>query len=478
MDEVFLANGRVERDETDPNLIWKTVLTPGRLELTPGPGGRRQEKPLIVVEGNSPDPSKIIGLQDLFDAYEDGAFRHVTIPLSHENKLLENTGFAKKVRFTEENGKKVLQAAFLFTEPDIRDKVERGTIADVSCGILKNHIRQRDGKMYASAIEHIALTNKPWVDDMGSFTKLSDDDEEINSYCFSDQVEDEELNLSLRDNSDIVKKAWIKRHANHHFMVSQEAGSVRKTAGGFQAHHFASGHKSLHPSAEEAQNAVEAAHTLHTASSIPDPSKMTPRELSDQYENFRASQPGDLPSEKGNPVKKAAAKRTGSTKYLGRQPTAEEVARIRAPKKKKKAESPQGESKDNWSDTSSKDALLLASARRRGESIDLAAIGNEHSGQQMFDYVAKGMVDMTNNSGTRIVWDDRNSMVVRQHDLEDTLDQDFPGVMLLDFTPSKALVNDENGQYWIAGYSVDDNGDAEFHPQAEWTAFTPETEDN
>lgn len=199
LDEVFFANGNVIAEEGgDPNLVWKTVLSPGRLELTPGPGGKRNKKPLIIIEGHSDDPTKEIGLADLLDSFEKGAIQHVTIPTSHDNRVLENTGFIRNMRMAQENGKNVLQAAFEFTEPEVLEKVKRGSIANVSCGILRNYDRQRDGQRFNSVVDHIALTNRPWVDGMTPFSEDTDLNPE--GFYFAD-----ELDLSTYMESDHKK---------------------------------------------------------------------------------------------------------------------------------------------------------------------------------------------------------------------------------------------------------------------------------
>lgn len=289
--EVFFANGDTREDG---DLIWKTVLTEGRLEMTPGPGGKKVRKPLTVVAGRSNDPTKAIGLADLLDSFEEGVFQHVTVPTSHSNKVAENTGFVRHMRLAEEDGKHVLQAAFEFTEPEIREKVLRGTIANVSCGILTNYEKPRDGIKRKAVVEHIALTNKPWVDGMTPFfAKLSDDEGVAAGYHFADT---------------------------------------------------------------------------------------------------------DLSVYEGN--------------------------------------------SDN-----------------------------------MFDYSGRSVEDVSETgTGTLVRWDNSGSMVSRQHKLEDALDAEFEDYLLVDFTPGRAVVEDENGKKFIAGYRMKDDGSIEFHPQGEWQTLSDDTE--
>lgn len=294
LDEIFFANGDVEvedRKEGDP-IIWKTVLSQGRLELTPGPYGTKVKKPLVIVEGRSSDPNEEIGLQDLLDSYEAGAIQHVTVPTSHSNTLLENTGFIRGMRIAEENGRKVLKAGFEFKDPDVLNKVKQGTIADVSCGILKGYERQRDGRKFNAVVDHIALTNKPWVDGMTPFAQFADE-VDTQGFYFAEQ----EVDLAVYNQS----------------------------------------------------------------SNVP------------------------------------------------------------------------------------------------------------------FDYTSHGVIDVSDdNSTTTSKWDIDQGMLIRQHRIEDALDEEYPDCMLVDFTSSRILVDSDNGTKYVIGYNNGD-GKINFHPREEWIEFTPQT---
>lgn len=288
LDEIFFAGGSIEQEEGDP-IIWKTVLSQGRLELTPGPYGSKVKKPLIIVEGRSSDPNEEIGLQDLLDSYEAGAIQHVTVPTSHSNTLLENTGFIRGMRIAEENGRKVLKAGFEFKDPDILNRVKQGTIADVSCGILKGYERQRDGRKFNAVVDHIALTNKPWVDGMTPFAQ------------FADEVD----------------------------------------ASGF---YFA-------------------------------------------------------------------------------------------------------------------------------EEIDLARYNQ--SPNAPYDYTAHGVEEVGTSETRTSKWDIDSGMLMRQHKLEDALDEQYPDCMLVDFMSTRVLVDCEDGKKYVVGYTSSDG--IKFHPREEWICFTPTT---
>lgn len=289
IEEVFFANGKVEEDG-DPNIIWKTILSPGRLELTPGPNGRKVKKPLTIVEGHSDDPENIIGLQDLMDSYEAGAIQHVTIPTSHANSVLENTGYIRGMRMVEENGKNVLKGGFEFKDPDVLDKVRKGLIANVSCGILRNYERQRDGQPFSAVVDHVALTNKPWVDGMTPFSQYAEEMEQTDSFYFADQLDMAQYNQSAN-----------------------------------------------------------------------------------------------------------------------------------AP----------------------------------------------------YDYTAHGVEEINPHTPT-IQWDSSSSMLARRHHLDEEVANQMPDCSLIDFTPTKALLEDGNDQMYIAGYSTNDDGSITIHPREEWLEYNPE----
>lgn len=162
-DSLSLSDGEVQESD---GLIYKAICKTGTLALSPGPGQMDQEKPLHLTEEM---------FNQLVESVEEQAFPYVTVPLSHENSLLENTGYVRKLEVRESNdpndppGTKVLVAGVEFTEPEIKQKVERGTIPDTSIGVRFNYRNKRTGKTYPAALEHVALTHQPWVDGLTPF---------------------------------------------------------------------------------------------------------------------------------------------------------------------------------------------------------------------------------------------------------------------------------------------------------------------
>lgn len=162
----------------DDGLIYKTLLREGEWKYSPGPGQIPINKPIKVVkEGMSDGRSRVISMQELKKNFDNQIKDHVTIPLSHDNKVDENTGYVRQVRIGEdENGRAILEAGFDFTEPDIKEKVKRGTIANTSAGVLFDYIHKESGKKFNAVLDHAALTNSPWLNGMKPFgIKASED---------------------------------------------------------------------------------------------------------------------------------------------------------------------------------------------------------------------------------------------------------------------------------------------------------------
>lgn len=159
-------------EKTDDGLIWAPIARSGMLATRPGPNGEKIDKPLVFVPGHSDNQREKIGLQDVYDAFKDKAIEYTTIPLSHENNLLENTGYIKDVKIVDSKnapGEKVLMGGHDFTEPDVKGRVERGTIPSRSCGLLYDYKNTTTGKVYPIVLDHVALTHKPWMGGMAPY---------------------------------------------------------------------------------------------------------------------------------------------------------------------------------------------------------------------------------------------------------------------------------------------------------------------
>jgi len=169
-------------EETDDGLIWAPIARSGMLATRPGPNGEKLDQPLVFIPGHSENQRKEIGLEDIYDAFKDNAIEYVTLPIdtvingeeigAHSNKTFQNTGTIKDLKIADSQkmpGEKVLLAGHGFTEPDIKGKVERGTIPSRSCGLLYDYKNTTTGKVYPIALDHVALTHKPWMGGMASY---------------------------------------------------------------------------------------------------------------------------------------------------------------------------------------------------------------------------------------------------------------------------------------------------------------------
>lgn len=180
LSELSHASSLMLTEESD-DLVWKDVLVEGLWALSPDVAGQPIRKPLTVVSGDA-GPGEI-SMSQLKMNFDDGAIEQVTIPLSHADLPDQNTGYVKALKLhTEPDGEERLYAGLKFTEPDIKERAKRGSIPNVSVGVLFDYMRKRDGKKYAQALAHVALTPKPWLNGLKPFgeTALSQD-LEVNS---------------------------------------------------------------------------------------------------------------------------------------------------------------------------------------------------------------------------------------------------------------------------------------------------------
>jgi hypothetical protein len=180
-------------------LMWYPIIRSGQWAVRPGTQGRKRKVPLKVVSGHSKNQRKEIGLQDLKDSFDDEAIQHVTVPTSHANTTIENTGFIKGMKIVkgEYKDKKtkqkmpcdVLMGGYDIKLPEIKRRMTLGAIANRSAGILYDYVNTETGKTYPAVIEHVALTNKPWITGMVSFGRpLSEGGIETVGLSLSDEA--------------------------------------------------------------------------------------------------------------------------------------------------------------------------------------------------------------------------------------------------------------------------------------------------
>lgn len=231
-------------DDTPPSVdddgyIWKPVLRTGHWAM--GPNG----KPLSVIAGHSNDPRRQIGLQDIVDAHNDGAVEHVTIPTSHEDAVEQNTGYVDQGKLKVikgDDGVTRLWAGHRFTEPDIAEKVRRGTIPNTSVGLEFDYIRKEDGRKFPIVLKHVALTHRPWINRLTPFgVKASEDvDYEIEALVFSEPIEDERAEVA-NDPAHISDGLFTETELTEE--VGAKPVESKSTEGGPPAHVTESHHK-------------------------------------------------------------------------------------------------------------------------------------------------------------------------------------------------------------------------------------------
>ena len=167
-------------------LIYKEILREGEFPYTPTDKGLAPVPFRVVRDGPSSKKDRVISLAEVKAAFDQKAYSHVQIPLTdeqgkdHKDIAAVNTGFVEDLDIRiGEDGKARLVAGMRFTEPDIKGRVDRGTIANCSSGIYFDRLRPSDGAKFPVALRHVALTNTPFVDGLKPFgIGLSEDDSE------------------------------------------------------------------------------------------------------------------------------------------------------------------------------------------------------------------------------------------------------------------------------------------------------------
>lgn len=181
----FGADEAVEED----GLLYKTIFREGTWKYSPGPGQKPVEKPLTVVkEGASSRADLVISMTELKENFEKGAKDSVTVPLNHDNRPHENTGYIKKLKFdVDSEGRTVLKGGFDFTEPDVKNKAQNGSIPGTSGGVVFDYIHKEKGDKYGAVLDHVALTPNPWLNGMEPFGMA--DEENLQIIAFSEELE-------------------------------------------------------------------------------------------------------------------------------------------------------------------------------------------------------------------------------------------------------------------------------------------------
>ena len=212
--EVYLA-GAPTREED--GYVIKEILRTGEWPVIPTRGGIVEKQLRVIRDGASNKDEGIISLSELLENFKSTGIRP-QIPLSdeegddHKNTTKLNQGFVEDLWITDGNDGSRLVAKMNFTEPETKEKVLRGTYADVSCGIPWQIVSR--GQKHGTVVEHVAITNRPFIDGLGPFMAASDQmkDHEIEVVHFGlptvlDEETGTEQNFSARQIMESAQQA-------------------------------------------------------------------------------------------------------------------------------------------------------------------------------------------------------------------------------------------------------------------------------
>jgi hypothetical protein len=158
---IHLADGAVR--EGSDRLVMKEILRVGRWPVTPTRGGRVPRPLTIVADGPSDPDGCVISLAELAAGFRGRA--PLTLSRTsddHDAQTGHSVGWVRSLRVIGDR----LVARLDITEPDVKEKVLRGTYADVSAGIPF-------GAGGAARLDHVCITNRPFIDGLGPFVACS-----------------------------------------------------------------------------------------------------------------------------------------------------------------------------------------------------------------------------------------------------------------------------------------------------------------
>jgi len=92
----------------------------------------------------------------------------VPVPLNHTNEVEANTGRVQSLEIVPGDG----LYGYLALNSAATEKIDEGTIFDVSISFDWNHIRTDDNKNYGPTLLHCALVNNPYLLEMNGFEKV------------------------------------------------------------------------------------------------------------------------------------------------------------------------------------------------------------------------------------------------------------------------------------------------------------------
>jgi len=219
------AQGESEDGTLDGKpVLWKDMMAEGMIARTPGLKEKIPFKVIPTGRSSSRDGNITVSMSDLIESYDAKAFQDVTIPDGHPkpdrvlpdgrvikgDSALNNTGYVRGLRVVKKRVKKpdgtrgpeihVLQAGLGFTEPDVAAKVKRGTVPNISGGVFFDFVRKHDDRYFRAALNHVALTKQPWMQDLEPFER---------AYFSADENEYEFQQIVLADDNKDDKDAKV-----------------------------------------------------------------------------------------------------------------------------------------------------------------------------------------------------------------------------------------------------------------------------
>lgn len=155
--------GAAGTDERD-GLVWTNALRTGTWKVNPVAGATG---PLVI---------DLPWLKEVKAAFDEGAWEHVTVPTSHRDGALENTGYVRALEIVpdpEREDRHLLRAGIGFTEPEAEARAKRGSVPGVSVNVKFNVREPESGKVFPKVLTHLALTPAPFVSGLKAFTASS-----------------------------------------------------------------------------------------------------------------------------------------------------------------------------------------------------------------------------------------------------------------------------------------------------------------
>lgn len=212
MSELYFAEAPAAV-KSNKNGVWKKVLKTGKWAMSPGPFGAVQ-KPMTVVrgEGRSDFSKNIMSLDDIVSTFQSKAIENVTVPLEHVKDPEKNSGFVEAVEIeTGEDGNDYLKALINFTEPEVESKVLNGSIRNTSVGVKFKYPDKENGKVYPIALDHVALTNKPFLKGIPAFSFSEQEGQEIPIFIYSEENGDENMEKDSKDKDVLLSELEAER---------------------------------------------------------------------------------------------------------------------------------------------------------------------------------------------------------------------------------------------------------------------------